>query len=138
MDYDLVVKVARRLIGVVDEGARSFQWKVALVQSDQQNAFCLTGGEIVVYTGILPVTQSEAGLATVLGHEIAHATSRHGTQRIFQQNALQIALSGVRGSIAIWRMAPAVRCWGHLGQVRNTECYCPSAGNTNLKLIRSA
>jgi predicted Zn-dependent protease len=99
-DYDLVVKVARRLIGVVDESARSFQWKVALVQSDQQNAFCLPGGEIVVYTGILPVTQTEAGLATVLGHEIAHATSRHGAQRIFQQNALQIALSGVQGSIA--------------------------------------
>src|SRR5258708_32683601 len=99
-DYDLVVKVERRLIGVVDEGARSFQWKVALVQSDQQNAFCLTGGEIVVYTGILPVTQSEAGLATVLGHEIAHATSPHGAQRIFQQDALQIALSGVQGSIA--------------------------------------
>ena len=101
MDYDLVVKVARRLIGVVDEGARSFfQWKVALVQSDQQNAFCLPGGEIVVYTGISPVTQNEAGLATVLGHEIAHATSRHGAQRVFQQNALQIALSGVQGSIA--------------------------------------
>src|SRR6266481_2207307 len=79
-DYDLVVKVARRLIGVVDDSARSFQWKVALVQSDQQNAFCLPGGEIVVYTGILPVTQDEAGLATVLGHEIAHATSRHGAQ----------------------------------------------------------
>ena len=70
------------------------------MQSDQQNAFCLPGGEIVVYTGILPVTQDEAGLATVLGHEIAHATSRHGAQRIFQQNALQIALSGVQGSIA--------------------------------------
>lgn len=98
-EYDLVLKVARRLIGVVDESARSFQWKVALVQSDQQNAFCLPGGEIV-YTGILSMTQNEAGLATVLGHEIAHATSRHGAQRIFQQNALQMALSGVQGSIA--------------------------------------
>lgn len=138
MDYDLVVKVARRLIGVVDEGARSFQWKVALVQSDQQNAFCLTGGEIVVYTGILPVTQSEAGLATVLGHEIAHATSRHGTQRIFQQMPCRSRCRASEARLPIWRMAPAVRCWGHLGQVRNTECYCPSAGNTNLKLIRSA
>ena len=99
-DYDLVVKVARRLIGVVDDSARRFQWKVALVQSDEQNAFCLPGGEIVVYTGILPATQNEAGLATVLGHEIAHATSRHGAQRIFQQNALQIAMMGVQGSIS--------------------------------------
>jgi predicted Zn-dependent protease len=99
-DYNLVVKVARRLITVVDDSARSFQWRVALVQNDQQNAFCLPGGEIVVYTGILLLTQSEAGLATVLGHEIAHATSRHGAQRIFQQNALQIALMGVQGSIS--------------------------------------
>src|ERR1700730_5908542 len=73
---------------------------VALVQSDQKNVFCLPGGEIVVFTEKTQATQSEAGLATVLGHEIAHATSRHGSQRIFQQNALQIALSGVQGSIA--------------------------------------
>src|SRR5246127_5272116 len=98
--YDLVRRVASRLVRVVDTGSERFQWQVAVVQNPAQNAFCLPGGKIVVYTGILPITQNEAGLATVLGHEIAHATSRHGAQRIFQQNALQIALSGVQGSIA--------------------------------------
>jgi len=71
-----------------------------VIETSKEPVIGPTGGEIVVYTGILPVTQTEAGLATVLGHEIAHATSRHGAQRIFQQNALQIALSGVQGSIA--------------------------------------
>ena len=47
----------------------------------QVNAFCLPGGNVVVYTGILPVAESEAAFATVLGHEMAHATSRHGSQR---------------------------------------------------------
>jgi metalloendopeptidase OMA1, mitochondrial len=78
----------------------AFNGKWPWCKAISRNAFCLPGGEIVVYTEILPVTQNEAGLATVLGHEIAHATSRHGAQRIFQQNALQIALSGVQGSIA--------------------------------------
>ena len=53
----------------------------------------------MVYTGILPIAQNEAGLATVLGHEIAHATSRHGAQRVFQQNAIQIAMMGIQGSM---------------------------------------
>jgi predicted Zn-dependent protease len=98
----------------------------------------LPGGEIVVYTGILPVTQSEAGLATVLGHEIAHATSRHGAQRIFRQNALQIALSGVQGSIADLDDGARRQVLGLLGAGAQYGVYCPSAGNTNLKPIRSA
>src|SRR6201985_72382 len=98
--YDLVRKVASRLVGVVDTGSERYQWQGAVVQNPAQNAFCLPGGKIGVYTGILPITQNEAGLATVLGHEIAHATSRHGAQRVFQQNALQIALIGIQGSMS--------------------------------------
>ena len=63
------------------------------------NAFCLPGGKIVVYTGILPVSKTEAGLATVLGHEMAHATSRHGSERLFQQKATQTVLTGVQFSL---------------------------------------
>jgi metalloendopeptidase OMA1, mitochondrial len=85
---------------VVDNSAQNFHWEVAVVENPAQNAFCLPGGKIVVYTGIIPVAQNEAGLATVLGHEIAHATSRHGAQRVFQQNAVQIAMMGVQGSMA--------------------------------------
>ena len=66
-----------------------------VTQDRQVNAFCLPGGKIVVYTGILPVAQNEAALATVLGHEMAHATSRHGSQRVFEQNLAQTAMSGV-------------------------------------------
>ncbi|MGA8654666.1 MAG: M48 family metallopeptidase [Chthoniobacterales bacterium] len=98
--YELVRKVAARLIRVVDTGSRQYQWQVAVVENPAANAFCLPGGKIVVYTGILPITQNEAGLATVMGHEIAHATSRHGAQRVFQQNAMQIAMMGVQGSMA--------------------------------------
>jgi predicted Zn-dependent protease len=60
----------------------------------------LPGGKIVVYTGILPVTQNEAALATVMGHEMAHATSRHGSQRVFEQNLAQTAMSGVAMSLS--------------------------------------
>jgi len=99
-EHDMVVGVARRLIPVLDERSREFQWHVSLVQSDVPNAFCLPGGKIVVFTGILPITQNEAGLATVMGHEIAHATARHGAQRLFQNDLVQTAMSGVQGSLA--------------------------------------
>lgn len=67
-----------------------YQWEYNLVQSDEVNAFCMPGGKIVVYTGILPVTQTETGLAVVLGHEIAHAVAHHSSEQMSQQYALQI------------------------------------------------
>ena len=94
--YDVVRRVASRLVQVVDTGSERYQWQVAVVQNPPaQSAFCLPGGKIVVYTGILPIAQNEGGPATVLGHEIAHATSRHGAQRVFQHNAVQLAMMGI-------------------------------------------
>ena len=58
------------------------------------------GGKIVVYTGIVPVAQNEAALATVMGHEMAHATSRHGAQRVLQQNLTQTAMTGIAVSLS--------------------------------------
>jgi len=113
--YDLVRKVAARLVRVVDTGSRHYQWQIAVVDNPTQNAFCLPGGKIVVYTGILPITQNEAGLATVLGHEIAHATSRHGAQRVFQQNAMQIAMMGIQGSMADMDYGARQQIFGLLG-----------------------
>jgi len=98
-EVEMVRRVAERLVNVVHESARNFDWQVSVVDSPQVNAFCLPGGKIVVYTGIIPVAQDEAGLATVMGHEIAHATARHGGQRVFQQQNIGIALSGVQGAI---------------------------------------
>jgi predicted Zn-dependent protease len=68
-----------------------FDWEFRVVRSKEVNAFCLPGGKIVVYTGILPVCDTEAGLATVLGHEIGHALAHHGAERMAQQQMVQIA-----------------------------------------------
>src|SRR5262245_14138708 len=99
-EVDLVKRVASRLAKSTGEQGAAFDWEVSLVESDQQNAFCLPGGKIVVYTGILPIAKSEAGLAAVMGHEMAHATSRHAAQRMFRQQMAQTALMGAQGSMA--------------------------------------
>ena len=54
---------------------------MTLIRKNEANAYCLPGGKIVVYTGILPLTRTDAGLATVLGHEVAHATAEHSAER---------------------------------------------------------
>jgi predicted Zn-dependent protease len=99
-ELDMVQRVVQRLAGATKDAGKDFDWRVSLVQSDQVNAFCLPGGKIVVFTGILPVANTEAALATVLGHEMAHATSRHGAQRVFEQNLTQTAMAGVAGSLS--------------------------------------
>ena len=89
----LVRRVGTRIQHAVEEFFRQqnlsdrlsgYKWEFNLVQSDQVNAWCMPGGKVVVYTGILPVTQTEAGLAVVLGHEIAHAVAEHGKERMSQ------------------------------------------------------
>jgi predicted Zn-dependent protease len=76
-----------------------FEWEFNVVQQDVVNAWCMPGGKVVVYTGILPVTQSDAGLAVVMGHEIAHAIARHGNERMSQGLAIQ--LGGAALSVAM-------------------------------------
>ena len=95
-EFDLVSGVAVRLAQAT---RKDFKWAVSVVRSPQVNAFCLPGGKIVVYTGILPVAQSAAGLATVLGHEMAHATLRHGSERMLGQKLTQTAMNGVQFSL---------------------------------------
>lgn len=68
---------------------KGFDWEFKLVDDPTINAWCMPGGKVVVYTGIMEVTQSEAGLAVVMGHEIAHAIARHGNERMSQQIAIQ-------------------------------------------------
>lgn len=62
-----------------------FKWEFNLVQSDELNAWCMPGGKVVFYTGIMPVTKNDAGVAVVMGHEIGHAVARHGNERMSQQ-----------------------------------------------------
>ncbi|MNK14825.1 TPR repeat-containing protein YfgC precursor [compost metagenome] len=68
---------------------KDYKWEVNLVDSKELNAWCMPGGKIVVYTGILPVTKDDAGLATVMGHEIAHAIAGHSAERMSQEMASQ-------------------------------------------------
>ena len=78
----------------------AFQWEYRLVRSKQVNAFCLPGGKVVVFTGIVPIAKDTGGLATVMGHEIAHALARHGSERIAQQQLANILQSGAAISLA--------------------------------------
>ena len=96
-EVEQVQRVTARLVEAarkVDPGiAGAFSWEVCVIREDDTiNAFCLPGGKMAVYTGILPVAGSDAGLAVVLGHEIAHATLRHGTQRVTQSALTQLGI----------------------------------------------
>jgi predicted Zn-dependent protease len=86
----LVKKVGQKIAAVSD---CNYDWEFNLLENDEANAWCLSGGKVAVYTGILPYTQTEAGLATVMSHEIAHAIARHGAERSAQSNLLQYGLA---------------------------------------------
>lgn len=85
----LVQKVGKRVAAVAE--LPNAQWEFVVFDSKEANAFCLPGGKVGVYTGILPITKDEAGLATVIGHEVAHAVARHGGERISVAMGLQTA-----------------------------------------------
>jgi predicted Zn-dependent protease len=74
---------------------RDYRWEYHLVESNEVNAWCMPGGKIVVYTGILPLTRTEDGLATVMGHEVAHALLNHGQQRMSAGVLQQLGAAGL-------------------------------------------
>ena len=90
--------VGRRIAAAT--GRTDFQWRFTLIESQEANAFCLPGGQVAVYTGILPITQDEAGLAVVLGHEISHAIAHHGAERISQSLLIQTGLAATQIALA--------------------------------------
>src|SRR5215813_6245209 len=98
------VEMVNRLIAATGDAGKSLEWQVSVVRDPKANAFCLPGGKMVVYTGILPVAQTEAGLATVLGHEMGHATSRHGSQRLLQSKLANTLMTGAQASLAFGDM----------------------------------
>ena len=107
-DAEMVRRVGQRITNAVDAYYRQqgmsdklagFKWEYNLVDDKAVNAWCMPGGKIVVYTGLLPITQNEAALAAVMGHEVSHALLQHGNQRMSQGLAQQ--LGGVALSVAL-------------------------------------
>ena len=78
---------------------RYFDWQFNLVENEVPNAWCMPGGKIVFYTGILPFTQDETGVAVVMGHEVAHAVARHGNERMSQ--GLLTQMGGIALAVAL-------------------------------------
>ncbi len=105
---EMVKRVGSRIAAAVtkflkDKGMegriKNFHWEFNLVKEDVPNAWCMPGGKVVVYTGLLLLTKDETGLAVVMGHEIAHAIARHGNERMSQNLAVQ--MGGMALSTAI-------------------------------------
>jgi predicted Zn-dependent protease len=94
----MIKRVGARIQGAVEAHMRAnnmsgqlagYRWEFNLVESDELNAWCMPGGKVVFYTGILPVCKDETGIAVVMGHEVAHAVARHGSERMSQAMVAQ-------------------------------------------------
>ncbi len=120
-DAEMVRRIGNRIAASVtqyytEQGKANlfagYQWEFNLVNSADVNAWCMPGGKVVVYTGLLPVTQNEAALAVVMGHEIAHALLTHGNERI--SNAMLAQLGQVAGNVALANNPQAVSIFDQL------------------------
>lgn len=97
-----------------------YRWEYKLVESKEVNAWCMPGGKIVVYSGILPITKDDAGLATVLGHEVSHALANHGQQRMSAGLLQQLGGAGVAlatGGKSAETQQMAMQAYGAASQV---------------------
>lgn len=91
-----VMRVGSRIAAAT--GKADYKWEFKVIENDKMiNAFCLPGGKVAVYTGLLPIARDDAGLAAVIGHEVAHAIARHGGERVSQQ----LLVEGVAAAAAI-------------------------------------
>src|SRR5437667_10972785 len=99
-----VRRVGRRIAEAT--GRTDYQWEFSLIEDKQVNAFCLPGGKVAVYTGLLPITADDTRLAAVLGHEVSHAIARHGGERLSQGLLVQLGLTATQ--IALARKDPVV------------------------------
>jgi predicted Zn-dependent protease len=106
---NMVKRVGNRIAGAAevflrDSGLehtiKDYQWEFNLIEDDKMvNAWCMPGGKVAVYTGILPYTRDETGLAVVMGHEVAHALARHGSERVSQ--GLLVSMGGIALAVAL-------------------------------------
>ena len=107
----------------MQDDVQNYQWTFNLVADNQANAWCMPGGLIVVYEGILPITQDEASLAIVLGHEIAHAVARHSAEQMSTQIKQQYGVQGAGALASI------------LGVGSNTVALGQAMANSGMSLF---
>ncbi|HZI54641.1 MAG TPA: M48 family metallopeptidase [Chitinophagaceae bacterium] len=108
-DAEMVTRVGQRITRAVEQFYKSkglsdelqgYQWEYKLVESKEVNAWCMPGGKIVVYTGLLPISQNEAALAAVMGHEVTHAIFNHGNERMSQAMGAEAVNLGLQVALA--------------------------------------
>jgi predicted Zn-dependent protease len=100
-EVTMVETVGRRIIDAAGLASR-YQWEIALVRDRTANAAVLPNGKIIVHTGLLPVAKSDAGLAAVLGHEVAHVVARHGAERLSQSMLAQAGVQVANAAVAAY------------------------------------
>ncbi len=124
-DYEMVQRVAKKIAAACEA---DYRWEARLLKADNiPNAFCLPNGRIAIYTGILPITQNEAGLAVVMGHEVAHAVLRHGGKRMTQGSIMQGAMAAIDAGMGLTEMSPDTKgmVMGALGMGANVGVLLP-------------
>jgi len=108
----VVERVGKRVAAVAGKDLPGAQWEFVVFDSAEANAFCLPGGKVGVYSGILPITQSDPGLATVLGHEIGHAVAHHGASRMSEAMLTQAGGQALNSTLSAtdpkWQSAAAL------------------------------
>ncbi|HFD86537.1 MAG TPA: M48 family peptidase [Gammaproteobacteria bacterium] len=101
-NLEVIRNVGARIARAAANEDPGFDWEFNLIDSDQMNAFCLPGGKVAFYTGILPIAQNADGVAAIMGHEIAHAIARHGAERMAYQKLVQFG--SMAASVALGDM----------------------------------
>jgi predicted Zn-dependent protease len=152
-DAEMVRRVGNRMATAVQQylaaGGQAdlvsgYNWEFNLVNGQDANAWCMPGGKVVVYTGLLPLTQNEAGLAVVMGHEIAHAVARHGNERMSTQLAAQGLATGLSAALST-QPAKTQQIWGavfgvssQLGQLKYSRTHETEADHMGLHFMALA
>ena len=141
-DAEMVRRVGTRLTAAISQyystkGLTSelegYKWEYNLVDSKEVNAWCMPGGKIVVYTGLLPISQNEAALAVVLGHEIAHALAHHGNERMSQASLQQLGGVALQTAIANKSAAAQNVMMGAYGIGSNVGALLPFSRKQELE-----
>jgi len=100
-DKEMIKIVERVSQRIARASGENFQWEVILIDKNEVNAWCMPGGKMAVYTGILPVLKNEAALAAVMGHEVSHATLRHGKERYVRAMKNEILSQVIGGAVVL-------------------------------------